>query len=78
MEEKSSIATILNLNCNIHENRKNFKIDDLPLLEYKLLKTRTKIKDCNTVENVCKYHKTQFVTDRVRINFLKLYREKFL
>ena len=53
----------LNLNCNICENRKNFKIDveDLSLLKYKLLKIRTKIKCFNTVKNVCKYHKTQFV-----------------
>ena len=44
MEEKCSIGTILNLNCNICENRKNFKIDveDLSLLEYWLLKIRTK------------------------------------
>ena len=65
MEEKCSIGTILNLNCNVRENRKNFKIDveDLSLLEYKLLKIRTKIKDFNTVENICKYHKTQFVTE---------------
>ena len=60
MEEKCSIGTILNLNCNIQENRKNIKIDaeDLSLLEYELLKIRTKIKYFNTVENVCKYHKT--------------------
>ena len=65
MEKKCSIGTILNLNCNVCENRKNFKIDveDLFLLEYELLKIRTKIKDFNTVENVCKYHKTQFVTE---------------
>ena len=65
MEEKCSIGTILNLNCNICENRKNFKIDveDLSLLEYWLLKIRTKINDFKTVENVCKYHKTQFVTE---------------
>ena len=51
--------------CNVRENRKNFKIDveDLPLLEYKLLKIKTKIKDFNTVENLCKYHKTQFVPE---------------
>ena len=30
---------------------------------YELLKIRTKIKDFDTVENVCKYHKTQFVTE---------------
>ena len=54
MEKKCSIGTILNLNCNVCENRKNFKIDveDLFLLEYELLKIRTKIKDFNTVENV--------------------------
>ena len=65
MEEKCSISTMLNLNCNVRENRKNFKIDvdDLSLLEYELLKVRTKIKDFNTLENVCKYHKTQFVTE---------------
>ena len=64
MEQKCSIGTILNLNCNVRKNRKNFQIDveDLSLLEYKLLKIRTKIIDFNTVENVCKYHKTQFVT----------------
>ena len=52
MEQKCSIGTILNLYWNIYENRKNFKIDveDLSLLEYKLLKIRTKIKDFNTVE----------------------------
>ena len=63
MEEKCSIGTILSLNCNVRENRKNFKIDveDLSLLEYKLLKITTKIKDFNTVENICKYHKTQDV-----------------
>ena len=51
MEEKCSIGTILILNCNVRENRKNFKIEaeDLSLLEYKLLKMRTKIKDFNTV-----------------------------
>ena len=65
MEEKCSIGTILNLNCNVCENRKDFKIDveDLSLLEYRLLKIRTKIKDFDTLENVCKYHKTQFVTE---------------
>ena len=44
---------------------KDFKIDveDLSLLEYELLKIRTKIKDFNTMENVCKYHKTQFVPE---------------
>ena len=65
MEGKCSIGTILNLNCNICENRKDFKIDveDLSLLEYESLKIRTKIKDFNTVENVCKYHKTKFVTE---------------
>ena len=40
MEEKSSIGAILNLNCIICEKRKNFKIDYLSLLEYKLLKIR--------------------------------------
>ena len=51
MEEKCSIGTILILNCNVCENRKNFKIEaeDLSLLEYELLKMRTKIKDFNTV-----------------------------
>ena len=36
MEEKFSIGTILNLNCNVCENRKNFEIDneDLSLLAY--------------------------------------------
>ena len=65
MEEKCSIGTILNLNCTICENRKNLKIDvdDLPLLEYKSLKIRSKIKDFNTVENACKYHKTQFAPE---------------
>ena len=65
MEEKWSIGTILNLNCNVRENRKDFNIDveDLSSLEYELLKIRTKIKGFNTVENVCKYHKTQFVTE---------------
>ena len=65
MEEKCSIGIILNLNCNVRENRKNFKIDveDLSLLQYELLKIRAKIKDFNTVENVCKYHKTQFFTE---------------
>ena len=65
MEDKCSIGTILNLNRNVRENRKDFKIDveDLSLLEYELLKIRTKIKVLNTVENVCKYHKTQFVTE---------------
>ena len=65
MEDKCSIGTVFNLNCNVRENRKNFKIDveDLSLLEYELLKIRAKIKDFNTVENVCKYHKTQFVTE---------------
>ena len=54
MEQKCSIGTILNLHWNIYENRKNFKIDveDLSLLEYKLLKIRTKIKDFNTVEKL--------------------------
>ena len=58
------LVQYLNLNCNICENRKNFKIDveDLSLLKYKLLKIRTKIKCFNTVKNVCKYHKTRFVT----------------
>ena len=62
MEEKYSIGTILNLNRNVRENRKDFKIDveDLSLLEYELLKIRTKIEEFNTVENVCKY---QFVTE---------------
>ena len=32
-------------------------------MEYRLLKIRTKIKDIKTVENVCKYQKTQFVTE---------------
>ena len=65
MEEKCSIGIILNLNCNIRKNRKNFKIDveDLSLLECELLKIITKIEDFNTVENVCKYYKTQFLTD---------------
>ena len=65
MEEKCSIGTILNLNCNVRENRKNLKIDveDLFLLEYELLKIRTKIKYFHIVENVCKYHKIQFVTE---------------
>ena len=65
MGEKCSIGTILNLNCNVRENRKNFKIDveDLSLLEYELWKIRTKIKDLSTVVNVCMYHKTQFVTE---------------
>ena len=51
MEEKCSIGTILILNCNVRANRKNFKIEaeDLSLLEYELLKMRTKIKDFNTV-----------------------------
>ena len=54
MEEKCSIGTILVLNCNVCENRKNFKIDveDLSLLEFELLKIRIKIKDFNTVKNV--------------------------
>ena len=54
MEQKCSIGTILNLNCNVRKNRKNFQIDveDLSLLEYKLLKIRTKIKDFNTVKCV--------------------------
>ena len=36
MEEKCSIGTILRLNGNVRENRKNSKIDveDLSLLEY--------------------------------------------
>ena len=65
MEEKCSIGTTLNLNRNVRENRKDFKIDveDLSLLEYELLKIRTKIEEFNTVGNVCKYHKTQFVTE---------------
>ena len=65
MGEKCSIGTILNLNCNVCENRKNFKIDveDLSLLEYELWKIRTKIKDLNTVVSVCMYHKIQFVTE---------------
>ena len=65
MDENCSIGTILNLNCNVCENRKNFKIyvEDLSLLECELLKIRTKIKDFSTEENVCKYHKTQFVTE---------------
>ena len=65
MEEKCSIGTILNSNCNVRGNWKNFKgaVKDLSLLEYKLLNIRTWIKDFNTVENVCKYHKTQFVTE---------------
>ena len=38
MEEKCSIGRILNLHCNVCENRKNFKIDveDLALLEYEI------------------------------------------
>ena len=38
----------------IFESRENFKVDveDLFLLEYKLLKIRTKIKEFNTVENM--------------------------
>ena len=65
MEEKFSIGRILNLHCNVRENRKSFKIDveDLALLEYELLKIRNKIKDFTTVENVFKYHKTQFSTE---------------
>ena len=53
------------MNCNVRENRKNFKTDveDFYLLEYELLKIRTKIKDFNTVENMCNYHKSQFVTE---------------
>ena len=40
MEEKCSDGTILNLNCNVRENRKNFKtyVGDLSLLECELLK----------------------------------------
>ena len=54
MEEKCSIGTILSLNYNICEKRKIFETDveDLSLLEYKLLKIRTKIKDFNTVKCV--------------------------
>ena len=46
-------CTILNL-IVIFESRKNFKVnvEDLFLLEYKLLKIRTKIKEFSTVENV--------------------------
>ena len=60
MKQKCSIGIILIFNCNTHENRKNSKTDveDLSLMEYKLLKIRTKIKDFNTAKNVCKYHKT--------------------
>ena len=60
------VFTILNLNCNVCENRKNCKIDveNLSLLEYLLLiKIGTNIKDFKTVENMSKYHKTQFVTE---------------
>ena len=65
MEEKCSIGTVLNSNCNIRENRKNSKInvEDLSLSDYELLKIRTKINDFSIVENVCKYHRTQFVTE---------------
>ena len=53
------------LELQLRENRKNLKIDveDLFLLEYELLKIRTKIKYFHTVENVCKYHKIQFVAE---------------
>ena len=49
MEEKCSIGTTFSLNCNVCENRKDFKIDveDLSLLECELLKIRAKIKDFN-------------------------------
>ena len=42
MEEKCSIGTILNLNCNVRGNRNNFKVavKDLSLLEYQLLNIR--------------------------------------
>ena len=38
MEEVCPIGTILNLNCNVHENARNFGIDveDSSLLEYEL------------------------------------------
>ena len=57
--------TQLNLNCNVRENRKNFRTDVqyLCLLECKSLKIRTKMKDFNIVENVCQYQITQFVTE---------------
>ena len=53
MKEKCSIGTILSLNY-ICEKRKIFETDveDLSLLEYKLLNIRTKIKDFNTVKCV--------------------------
>ena len=43
MEEKCSIGTIINSNCNVRGNKKNFKVavKDLSLLEYKLLNIRT-------------------------------------
>ena len=64
MEQKCSIGTIPNFNCNIRENRKNCKIDveELSLLGYELLKI-TKIKNFNALKNMCKYHKPQFVTE---------------
>ena len=65
MEEDCLIRTVLNLNCNVCENRKSLKIDveDLSLLGYELLKVRTKSADFDIGKNVRKYHKTQFLTE---------------
>ena len=65
MEEKCSFGSILDLNCTVRQGRKNFiiDIDDLTLWESELLKIRSKISNFNTVKNVCKYHKIQFVNE---------------
>lgn len=64
MEENCLICIVLNLNCNVCENRKSLKIDveDLSLLGYELLKARTKIADFDIGKNVHN-HKTQFFTE---------------
>ena len=40
MEKKFSIGTILNLNCNVRENRKNFKIDVEGMKVIQVIKVR--------------------------------------
>ena len=64
MEEDCLIRIVLNLNCNVCENRKNLKIDveDLSLLGYELLKSRTKIAGFDIGKNVHN-HKTQFLAE---------------
>ena len=68
MEEKCSIGTILNLNCNICGNRKNFKIDveDLSLLEYWLLKILKLWKMCASTTKPNLSLSFQIITEDVK------------